>query len=196
MEKIKYYYTSMSKQVFFILLALLIVARAVVFMEVILFNINNYSTTYNLEVAFFVQFVFLLITIFFFFGYKYFTAEYDENNIVYTNKILRSKNKVELKDIQKAVLGKRGISLYTDPQKKPCFFLPFFRLGVVSPVGVDGFYKILKTKGILIEKKFTILPGHGRYKKIFSVFYSCLALFTLAYLTQTVALIFAIIKSR
>ncbi len=196
MEKIKYYYTSMSKQVFLITLALLLIARSIVFIEVIFFNINNYPTTYNLSVALFIHFVYLLITIFFFFGHKYFIAEYDENNIVYTNKILRRKNKVELKDIQKAVLGKRGISLYTSPQKKPCFFLPFFRLGVVSPVGVDGFYKILKSKDILLEKKFTILPGHGKYKKIFSVLYSCLALFTLAYLTQALALIFAIIKNR
>ena len=73
-------------------------------------------------------------------------------------------------------------------------FIPYFRMGVISPAGVDEFYRLLKAKDIHIEKQFVTLPGHGRSKKIIPTVYSALALLTLASLTQAVALASAIVK--
>ena len=96
--------------------------------------------------------------------------------------------------LERAVLSKRGIKLYTKGSESPSMFIPFFRMGVISPAGVDEFYRLLKAKDIHIEKQFVTLPGHGRSKKIIPALYSALALLTLASLTQAVALASAIVK--
>lgn len=196
MEKIQYYYPSMSKQVFLILLMLLIAARFTIFLEVIFFDINDYTSTYNIGASLLLYLFYLVICLFFFFGYKFFYTTYNEDEIIYHNCILRKTKRIDFHRISKAVLGKRGITLYEKEGESALFFLPFFRLGLISPVGVDGFYKLLKAKNLSIEKQFTILPGHGISRKIASVVYSCLALFVLASLTQSVALAVAILKNN
>ncbi len=195
MNRIQYYYSAMSRQVFLILLMLLILARLTIFLEVIVFDINNYTASFNIVASILLYAIQLGICLFFFFGHKYFYSEYNETEIVYYNRLLRKKQEIKIARAASALLGKRGITLY-DTNQEPLFYLPFFRLGIISPVGVDGFYKILKAENISIEKQFTTLPGHGASKKVLSIFYSCLALFTLASLTQAIALARAIFQSQ
>ncbi len=192
MKRIKYYYSTMSRQVFLILLMFLVLARFIIFYEVIVFDINNYADSYNIGASILLYTVYLGTCLFFFFGHKFFYTDYNETEIIYYNRILRKKNIMRIEEISKAILGKRGISLYAANNENASLFIPFFRLGIVSPVGVDEFYKLLKTKNISIEKNFTKLPGHGSSRKAFSLIYSCLALLILASLTQSIALARAI----
>ena len=196
MKRIKYYYSAMSRQIFLILLMLFILARFVIFYEVIVFNINDYAASYNIGASIFLYIVYLVTCIFFFFGHRLFYTDYNENEVAYYNRILRKKYEMKIEKISKAILGKRGISLYTAGNEKSSLFIPFFRLGIVSPVGVDEFYKLLIEKNIPLEKQFTKLPGHGNSKKVLSLVYSCLALLILASLTQSVALARAIFISQ
>ncbi len=196
MKKIRYYYSSMSKQVFLILLSLFIISRFVIFSEVIFFDINNYSDTFNIGGSIILYVFYLLFCAFFFFGYKFFYTTYDKNHVIYHNILLRKKHKVDLTLIDRALLNKHGIYLYYEKENKHCILIPFYRLGVISPVGVDEFYRLLKSKNIEIEKSFTVLPGSRGSNKLSSAIYTGLALLTLGYLTQSIALAVAILKNH
>lgn len=196
MEKIKYYYSAMSKQVFILILSVLIVTRFILFVQVMTYNINGYAGKINIQATLLLYLVYLFICIFFFIAYKFFFTVFDENNATYYNKLLKKEVTVNLNSIERAHLTKKGIYLYEEKKENPVFYLPFFRFGIVSPVGVDNFYKVLKQKDIKIEKDFTILPGHGKRWKWVSVLYTCLALLVLGTETQTLALVVAIIKSH
>lgn len=196
MEKIRYYYSAMSKQVFILLLGFLIVIRFALLMQVIIYNLNDYGTKINLVATVVLYLVYLCICIFLFTAYKLFFSEFDDDRMIYYNKLLRKELRVNLNTIEKAHLTKKGIYLYEAAKKEPVFFLPFFRWGVISPVGVDKFYKVLKEKNIKIQKDFTTLPGHGKRWKWVSVIYTCMALYTLAFATQTLSLVVAIFKSH
>lgn len=192
MKKIRYYYSAMSKQVFLILMLLFVCARLILFSQVIKHNINNYAQIYNVKASMILYAIYISICVFFFFAYKFFVTEYDENKIVYYNKFIRKSYSAEFDKITKAVLNKRGIYLYYEAKTKEALFIPFFRFGVISPVGVDDFYRLMKSKGIVIEKTFKTLPGFGKSRKWISMIYSGLALLALAWLTQSAALINAI----
>jgi len=196
MKKIRYYYSSMSKQVFLILLSLFIITRFIIFIEVVVFDINNYSAMFNIGPTIILYLFYLLICAFFFFGFKFFYTIYNENQVIYSNKILRKDYFVDLNRINRALLNKRGIHLYYLGEDKCCLFIPFFRLGIISPVGVDEFYKLLKSKNIQIEKTFTVFPGSKKTNKVIPIIYSGLALLVLGLLTQSIALATAILKSH
>lgn len=196
MEKIKYYYSAMSKQVFILVLCLLIVTRFILFVQVMTYNINGYAGKINIQATLLLYLVYLFVCVFFFIAYKFFFTIFDENNATYYNKLLRKEISVNLNRVEKAHLTKKGIYLYEEEKDKPAFYLPFFRFGIISPVGVDNFYKILKQKNIKIEKDFTTLPGYGKRWKWVSVLYTCLALLVLGSGTQTLALVVAIFKSH
>lgn len=195
MNQIRYHHISMSSQVFLILTALLVVVRFFLLNLVVHFNINGYGGSFHLVGTWILYLFYLLICAFFFFGCKFFSASYDQTEIVYRNRILRRTDTADLNEISRAVLNKRGVYLYRPQEERFCFFLPFRRLGYISPVDVDGFYRQLKASGVKIEKTFTVLPGCGRSGKIIALIFSCLALLMLGALTQSLALTVAIIKS-
>ena len=194
MKKIRYYYSSMSKQVFLILLMLLVAARFFIFQLVIKYDILGKASLYNVPATVAMNTVFVLICIFLLIGYRLFYTKFDEHQVIYRNLLLRKEVSLDLDSLERAVLSKRGIKLYTKGSESPSMFIPFFRMGVISPAGVDEFYRLLKAKDIHIEKQFVTLPGHGKSKKIIPAVYSALALLTLASLTQAVALASAIVK--
>lgn len=194
MKKIRYYYSSMSKQVFLILLTLLILVRFFIFRMVITYNILNSAVLYNVPATILLNIIYLISCLLLMFGFKFFYTEFDDNQIIYRNLLLRKKVQLTLDMVEKSVLGKKGIYLYIKGSDAHSMFIPFFRFGFISPVGVDEFYKLLKSKNIQIEKQFVTLPGCGKSKKIIPAVYSALALLTLGSLTQSVALASAIIK--
>lgn len=194
MEKIKYYYSTMSKQVFLILLILFIVLRFMLMMQVVANDINGYAEKINLGATLMLYAIYFGICIFFLTAYKGFYVTFDEHSLTYHNRLLRTNRTIVFDGITRAHLGKRGIRLYRDGQEKADFYLPFFRFGVISLGGMDRFYKMLKNKPIAIQKDFLALPGHGKGRKWISLLYTCLALLALASVTQTLALIVAILK--
>ena len=196
MEKIKYYYSSMSKQVFLLILGLLVVTRFVLLVQVVKYDIVDYAQDFSLWASSLLYLFYLAMCAFFFAAYKLFYAIFDENEIIYHNKLLRKEIHFSLNNLKKVHLSKKGIYLYENSKDKSPFYLPFFRFGIISPVGVDKFYKLLKQKNIEIQKDFSTLPGQGKKWKWVSTIYTGLALLTLASATQAIALLSAIIKSH
>lgn len=196
MKKIRYYYTSMSKQVFLILLFLLILVRFLIFQLVVKHDLLGKAHLYNVPATIALNLVLLLLCALFLLGFKFFYTEFDDDQIIYHNRLLNKKIQLDFNQVEKAILSKRGIRLYTKATETPAMFIPFFRMGLISPPGVDTFYRLLKSKNISIEKQFITLPGHGKSKKIIPLIYSVLALITLASLTQAIALLNAIIKQH
>ena len=196
MNKIQYYYSAMSKQVFLILLCIFFILRFALFAEIVIYDIQGYGDSFNIGATFILYSLYIAACIFFFIGYKFFFTTYDENVVTYHNKLLKKEISADLNTIQKATLTKKGVFLYQDADSsEACLHIPFWRLGKISPVGIDEFYKLLKTKDIIIDKQFKVLPGYGRSKGLTSVIYSCLALLVLGSATQTLALFVAILKS-
>lgn len=194
MKKIRYYYSSMSKQVFLILLTLLVSVRFFIFHLIVTLDILSSASLYNVPATVAMNISYLILCSLLIFGFKLFYTEFDEVQVIYHNLLLRKKVQLSLDIVDKAVLTKRGIYLYINGCQTHAMRIPFFRLGLISPVGVDEFYKLLKSKDITIEKQFVTLPGYGKSKKIVPTVYSALALLTLASLTQAVALASAILK--
>lgn len=196
MNRIKYYYSAMSKQVFLILLCLFFIVRFALFAEIVIFDVQGYGDSFNIGGTFILYILYILICIFFFIAYKLFYTEYDENTAVYHNKLLKKQISADLSRLRKASLTKKGVFLYYDENSsEACLYIPFWRFGKISPVGIDDFYKLLKSKDIIIDKQFKVLPGYGKSKNLTSLIYSCLALLTLGSLTQSLALFVAILKN-
>lgn len=196
MQKIKYNHSTTSKKVFLTMLILLILSRFIVFFQAISYNINNYNESYNVGATIALYVFYFLIGLFFLFGHKLFYISYNHDTIAYHNFILKSKKEISFDNISKVILGKRGMNFYKNNDDNAVFFIPFFRLGLISIIDIDNFYKFLKSKNINIEKQFIIMPGYGKSRKFIKTLYSGLSLFVLAYLTQSIALIFAIFKSH
>ncbi len=196
MNKIAYYYTSMSKQVFIILTTLFFLSRLAVFTAAIALNISGYAQQYNWSATFVLYLLYFAVCAFFFAGYKMFYTTYDDVLVTYHNRILRKSKSVDLTNVRKALLNKKGIYLYQDASETPSLFIPFWRLGYISPVGVNNFYMLLLDKGLEIKKTFTVLPGTGKIRKVSSVIYTGLALLVLGQLTRTVSLLTAILKAH
>ncbi|MDO4793187.1 MAG: hypothetical protein Q3993_03325 [Filifactor alocis] len=196
MKKIRYYYSSMSKQVFLALLMLFVLARFVLFLEVIIFDINGYAKEYNVFASVLLYLGYFLPLLFFFTGYRFFYTLYDEEKIIYHNSLLKKETSLSFGSVERAILDRKGIHLFCSGRSKSALSIPFFRFGVISPAGADDFYKLLKQKNIPLEKRFTILPGHEPSRKWKALVYSCLALFSLALLTQTLALVVSILKKH
>lgn len=196
MNKIRYYYSAMSKQVFLILLILFFIIRFALITEIVIYDIQGYGDSFNLVATFILYALYLAVSVFFLIGYKFFYAEFDKDTVTYHNKLTKKSVTANLNDICKATLTKKGVFLYKDENaSQACIHIPFWRLGKISPVGIDDFYKLLKTKDIIIDKQFKVLPGYGKSKGFTSLVYSCLALFALGSLTQTLALFVAIFKT-
>lgn len=196
MKKIRYYYSSMSKQVFLILSMLFVLARFVLFLEVIFFDINGYAGQYNIFASVLLYLVYFLPLLFFSTGYRFFYTLYDEDKVTYCNRLLKKETSLSFASVEKAILDRKGIHLFCKGRSESDLSIPFFRFGVISPAGADDFYKLLKQKNIPLEKKFTILPGHEPSRRWRGLVYSCLALLSLALLTQTVALAVSILKKH
>ncbi|MFT5874103.1 MAG: hypothetical protein ACI8WT_003063 [Clostridium sp.] len=172
MYKIKYYYSSVSKQIFIITLILAIVTR------LILFFVGGFYEQFNTFLSILMYIVALLCCIFFFTAYKFFYSEFDEKTVTSYNLLLRQTKEADLSKVEKGLLSKSGISLYYDKTKKPNFFIPFYNFGNISPVGVENFTIMLQNLGVEIEKQYKYLPGYGKSSTLFSYGYIIISIIT------------------
>lgn len=159
MYKIRYYYSSLSKQVFIIFVTLNILLRFAVF-----FAGGFYKDAYVIpSVA--LYFLALALCAFFFTAWKYFYFEFDEASIVSHNMLTKKETELELSSVERALFSKSGISLFCEGEEAPQFNIPLRRFGVISPVGVENFMNLMKNNAVTVEQQYDTLPGCGPSSK-------------------------------
>lgn len=162
MNIISYRYTNTFKQFLLIVCMLYFLLCATVIAEVVIFDVPDYEVNVVggllLYAAIFAGLLLLFL------GYKFCYTLYDDETIIYYNKLLKKERSINIASINKVVLGKRGVNIFANGDlENSAFFIPFFRGGIVEAIEIDKFYRKMKeTEGIEVIKEFKVLPGYGK----------------------------------
>ncbi len=175
MEIISYHYTNTMKQLMISSIMLYFLLRLVIIGEIVIFDIPGYDVNILFTVVLYVIIFAALMTLLL--GYKFCYTLYDDNTITYYNRLLKKERSIEINDIKKVVLGKRGVNFYKEDSDESAFFIPFFRGGIIEALEINNFYtKIKAAEGIHVIKDFKVLPGYGKPFVALKVLYVFLAI--------------------
>ena len=187
MRTIRYYYSSMAKQFFLLILVVSMLVRMALMFVVTSKNIGGYGDAYNVGASMVLYLAFIFACAFLFVAYRFFYTEFTEHEVTNVNRLLRKRKSISLNEITYANFDRGGILLYREKgAKKPDFLIKFYKFGVASPVGIESFEKLCQYKGIEYDKSYNYLPGQGRFSKLCSIGYIaliiCLGINALQYL--------------
>lgn len=178
MSRVKYVYTSKSKLILYLMLVALLLIRTTVVVQIKIYELKGYEV--YLLPSFLYTFVLFSIITAVFFGYKLFFAEYNDTTVTYHNILLNRNRSIELKSIRYVLFSRTGIRFYHNsvPSKdeRADLFIPFFRLGIIDAVSVNGLFEaLIAHPDIKVEKTFKVLPGYSKPWVIVSMLYALLA---------------------
>lgn len=181
MKAIRYTYTHIMKQLFFIVCFIYALLHFIVMLEVMIFklpgfyeNIRPVSTVFAYAVLFI--FIFML-----FMQHRFCYSVYDDEQIIYYNQLFKHQKQFSFSDAKSAFFGSRGVKFYTSENPdlehdKVLFYLPFFRGGIINAIQINNFYKFLKDReDFRVYKSFKVLPGYTKKWKVVAVVYLFLA---------------------
>lgn len=177
-KKVHYVNTSLSKQFFLFMVLIYIILRLTIVLQIIFYGITKYSNQMNIPLTLILMFALLLLLIFLIIGHRFFSIEYDENQISYKkfNKIAGS---INIDEISRAIFDKKSIKFFKDSDgslENPSLTIPLFKFGKVAAIEMNNFYNFIKSiDGIMIEKRFKVLPGYDKKQKYISALYIFLA---------------------
>lgn len=179
MKNIRYIRTNVAKQVFLIMCFIWVALRFIIMMEIIIFKVDGYYQATNIPLTLIMYVVLFAIVIFFFRGYKYFGVKFNDEIVVYQDRLRRKEHAIAFKEVHRVIFDKKGIKFYfaahPAPDAVPDLFIPFHRLGKVDAVEVNELFKKVRTfSHINIVKDFTVLPGYGKGNKALSYLYIAL----------------------
>lgn len=175
MRKIIYMYSSLARQFFLASLGLLLLSRLVLFVEGAVFNMEKFEIFY-LPATIGLIVLLMFCCAFLFIGQRFFYGAFSEHEFIFYNLITRNEKHINLDHLVLAEFMSTGIKLYDDLDSKPIFKIPFYRLGIVSPIGVGSFEDLMKYKNIEITKSYTVLPCYSRGFKFISIAYAALTI--------------------
>ena len=177
-KRVSYVNTSLSKQFFLFMVLIYIILRLTLVLQIVFYGITKYSNQMNIPLTLILMFALLLLCLFLMLGHRFFSIEYDENQIVYKkfNKIAGS---INIDEINRVVFDKKSIKFFKDSEsniENPSLTIPLFKFGKVQAIEMNNFYNFIKTiDGITIEKRFKVLPGYDKKQKYISAIYIFLA---------------------
>ena len=194
MRTIRYYYSSMTKQFFLLILVASMLVRMALMFVVTTKNIGGYGDAYTVSASMVMYLAFIAGCGFLFIAYRFFHTEFTEHEVTNVNRILRRRKSISLDEITYANFDKGGILLYrVKGSRKPDFLIKFYKFGVASPVGIESFEKLCAYKGLEFDKNYTYLPGQGMFSRLCSIGYIiliiCLGINALQYLMIVLAVL-------
>lgn len=208
MRKITYHYSALSKQTWFYAGALYLLLMSIVYVLVTVYKVEGYYEELNLTVVLLANVIGIAFFILLSFGHFVCYAEYDEEKIIYHNRLLRREKTFYFKDARAVIFDKQGVKFYDNEQalvnkEKPLFYLPFFRDGKIEPIPINGLFKTLQAReaahaeadDFKVYKTFKVLPGYGRRWKYLSFAYACLTLLVLMNCAKPLAVIIGLTKA-
>jgi len=190
MYRIRYYYSSTSKQ-FFILtvMAFLIVRLA-------LFFVGGFAQYAYVLPTVLLYGAVLLLCAFFLLGWRFFYSEFDENTLTCCNMLKKKKTALDLNLVSRADFSKSGIRLFCDGEATPRLTIPMRRFGVISPVGVENFQNLMRNRGVSVEQSYQVLPGFGPASRWISRIYLIFGFVFLAGTLKYGTLVYLILTSK
>jgi len=202
MKKITYRYTNLPKQVLIFAAFVYIAMLAIIMAEIAIFKLEGFyeETNFLLTGLLYVFYITVLLALLR--QYKFFYGEYNEETLIYHNKLLRKDVQFNLSDAKLAVFDTFGIKFYADENinpstDKPLFFFPFFRGGIVEAVSLNNFYKfLLERNDMRVIKNFKVLPGYTKKWRVVSLIYAFLAVVMCSSLATPLATIITIFQNR
>ena len=183
MYKIQYHYTNIAKQVFFGVCFLYALLRFFIMAEIIIFKVDGYYQATNIPLTLLMYLAVFALIFALFRGHKYCYSTYDEKELTYHNSLLKKSRSLNLSEAKVAVFDTKGVSFYAEDgsnfeEKKPLFFLPFFRDCVIEAVQINKFYKMLKDMpDMRVIKRFRVLPGYENKWNFVTIAYGFVAVF-------------------
>lgn len=162
MNIISYRYTNTFKQFLLIICMLYFLLCATVIAEVVIFNVPGYEV--NVIGGLLLYGAIFAVLVLLFIGYKFCYTLYDDETVIYYNKLLKKERSIDLSTVNKVVLGKKGVNFYANGDfENSAMYIPFFRGGIIEAIEIDKFYRTMKEReGITVIKEFTVLPGYGK----------------------------------
>ncbi len=182
MKKIKYEESSFFKQIFIILLTIYTILRLIIILQIKYYRIPNYYNSIHFPLTLILYAFIITVLIFSFLSYKTCCCLYDSKQIMYINRLIRRKNTVIFNDVHYVRFDKKGVHFYPSisswsNNEKELFKIPFFRFGRIDPIDIKHLYEdLLNNDSIVVEKTYSILPGHGPRWKIVSYIYLLLSI--------------------
>lgn len=218
MCKITYHYSALSKQAWFYAGILYLLLTSLVYILVAAYKVEGYYEQLNLPLILAANFIGMIFFFLLSLGHLVCYAEYDEEKIIYKNRLLRREKVFFFKDAKAVIFDKRGVKFYSDEQslmnkEKPSFYLPFFRDGKIESLQINAFFKAMKDREarlaaaedgsgniqpasrFKVYKTFKVLPGYGRKWKYVSFAYACLTLLVLLNCSQPLAIIMGLLQA-
>ena len=198
MKRINYRYTNLPKQILIFAALAYVVMLAIIMAEIAIFKLEGFyeETNFLLTIPLYIIYITAILALLF--QYKFFYGEYNDETLIYHNKLLRKTQEFNLSDAKLAVLDTFGIKFYADVNinpstDKPLFFFPFFRGGIVEAVSLNNFYKeLVAREDMQVIKNFKVLPGYTKKWKIVSFIYAMFAVVLASSLATPVATIITI----
>ncbi len=189
MQRLTYHYSALSKQTWFYAGMLYLALSSVVSIQLQLYKVPGYYESQNLLLALTANALGIVFFLLLSLGHYTCYAEYDEEKIVYHNRLLRKQRTFFFRDASAVIFDNRGIKFYDDNEKlihkeKPLFFISFFRDGKIEAIPLNQFYHKMQQREAETEapaqfkvyKTFKVVPGYGRKWKYLSFAYACLTI--------------------
>lgn len=195
MNIISYRYTNTFKQFFLIICMLYFLLCATVIAEVVIFNVPGYEVNVIGGLLLYGAIFALLVLLFI--GYKFCYTLYDNDTVIYYNKLLKKERSIDLSTVNKIVLGKRGVNFYANGDfENSAMYVPFFRGGIIEAIEIDRFYRAMKEReGITVVKEFTVLPGYGKGFTALKVAYVFLSAYMLLLCTTPLVAVIVLFQN-
>lgn len=181
MNNIRYIRTNVAKQVFLIMCFIWIALRFAIMLEIIVYKVEGYYQATNVPLTLIMYILLFAVVIFFFRAYKYYNIQYNDEEIIYNDRLRKKSSSIEFSKVHCAIFDKKGISFFTAPHPEqgttPDLFIPFHRFGKMDAIEANELFKKVKTfTHINIEKRFKVLPGYGKGNKALSYLYITLTI--------------------
>ncbi|MBR3785844.1 MAG: hypothetical protein IKJ77_05515 [Firmicutes bacterium] len=202
MKRINYRYTNLPKQILIFAALAYVVMLAIIMAEIAIFKLDGFYEETNFLLTIPLYIVYFSVLFAFLRQYKFFYGEYNDEVLIYHNKLLRKEVQFNLSDAKLAVFDTFGIKFYADAnivpgEDKPIFFFPFFRGGIVEAVSLNNFYKaLLERDDMQVIKNFKVLPGYTKKWKIVSFIYAIFAVVLASSLATPIATIVTIFQNH
>ena len=178
MNRIIYRPTSTFRQVFLILLSILVILRYAINLEVKIHKLK-YHDVLNLPLTtIFYAALFILLVFLICLNLK-FIIHFDDNSVSYENRLLRRKTSIQFSEVRYVLMNKKGIQFYKneDGSDNELMRIPFYRFGKLDAIQANAlFKKLIANQNIRVKKEFKILPGYENYWKIADLLYGLLSL--------------------
>ena len=99
MRTIRYYYSSMAKQFFLMILVVSMLVRMALMFVITTKNIGGYGDAYNVGASMVLYLGFIAVCAFLFVAYRFFHTEFTEHEVTNVNRLLKKRKSISMDEM-------------------------------------------------------------------------------------------------